>query len=65
MGQSLENVLKYHRIAGWRSGLVRLRMLFGAVPAAHSKEKVNEVDCDQESKTRDVDMKEKLGGWWW
>ena len=65
MGQYLENALKYDLVSGWRSGLGRLKMLFDAAAVAPSKEGVNEVDCDQEAKTRDADMKEKLGGWWW
>jgi hypothetical protein len=65
MAQYLENALKYDRVSRRKSGLERLRMFFDAAPAVYSKEKADEVDCDQGAKMGDVDMKEKLGGWWW
>lgn len=65
MVQYLENALKYDRVSRWKSGLERLRMFFDAAPGAHSKEKVDGVDCNEDTKTWQADMKEKLGGWWW
>jgi hypothetical protein len=40
-------------------------MFFGAAPGVYSKEKVDAVDCSEDTKTCEADMKEKLGGWWW
>ena len=65
MVQYLENALKYDRVSGWKSGLERLRMFFDAAPGVHSKEKADGMDCDENTKTWQADMKEKLGGWWW
>jgi hypothetical protein len=65
MPQYLENALKYTPVSRQKSGLERLRMFLNAAPAVYSEEKVDEVDCHQQAKTGDVDMKEKLGGWWW
>jgi hypothetical protein len=65
MAQYLENALKYNRVSGWKSGLERLRMFFDATPGAHSKEKADGVDRNEDTKTWQEDMKEKLGGWWW
>jgi len=65
MAQYLENAIKYDRVSGRKSGLERLRMFFYPAPAEYSKEKPDGMDCDQQAKTGDVDMKEKLGGWWW
>ena len=65
MAQYLENAIKLDRASGKKSGLERLRMFFDAAPAAHSKERTDEAEGDQQAKTGDVDMKEKLGGWWW
>jgi len=65
MVQYLENALKYDRVSGWKSGLERLRMFFDAAPGVSPKEKINEVDCSEDTKTCEADMKEKLGGWWW
>ena len=65
MAQYVENVLKYDRVSGRKSGLERLRMFFDAAPGVQSRKKVDEVDCDEKTKTWEEDMKEKLGGWWW
>jgi len=45
--------------------LERLRMFFGTAPGVYSKEKANRVDCSEDTKTCEADMKEMLGGWWW
>jgi hypothetical protein len=63
MAQYAENVLKYDRVSARKSGLERLRMFFDAAPGVESRSKVDE--ADEAEKTRDEDMKEKLGGWWW
>ncbi len=65
MVQYVENALKYNRVSGWKSGLERLRMFFDAAPSVRSKEKAERVDCNEDAKTWQEDMKEKLGGWWW
>lgn len=65
MVQYLENTLKYDRVSGWKNGLERLRMFFNAAPGVHSIEKADGVDCNEDTKTCETDMKEKLGGWWW
>ncbi len=65
MVQYLENVLKFNRVSGRKSGLERLRMFFNAAPGVHSKEKADGVDCDEKTNSWEEDMKEKLGGWWW
>jgi hypothetical protein len=63
MVQYLENVLRYNRVSGWKSGLERVRMFFDATPSAYSKEKADGVDCNEDTKTWREDMEEKLGGW--
>jgi hypothetical protein len=65
MVQYLENVLKYDRVSGWKSGLERLRMFFDAAPGVQSKKKADAVHSDEKTKTWEEDMKERLGGWWW
>ena len=37
-------------------------MFFDATPGVHSKEKADTVDCSEDTKTWQADMKEKLGG---
>ncbi|MCJ7782303.1 MAG: hypothetical protein MUP41_00090 [Desulfobacterales bacterium] len=65
MVQYLENALKYDRVSRWKSWLERLRMFFDAEPGVHSKEKADRVDCNEDTKTWQADMKERLGGSWW
>ncbi len=65
MVQHLENVLKYDRVSGWKTGLERLRMFLDAAPGVDSREKADGVDCSESPKTFETDMKERLGGWWW
>jgi len=65
MGQYLQETLKYDRVSRWKSGLERLRMFFDAAPGVHSKEKADGVDCNEDTKTWQADMKERLGGCWW
>ena len=62
MAQYIENVLKYDHVSGRKSGLERLRMFFNGAPGVHSKEKADTVDCSEDTKTWQADMKEKLGG---
>jgi hypothetical protein len=65
MGQYSENALRYDRASAWKSGLERLRMFFGAAPGVRAKEKTERVDCNEDTKTWQEDMKEKVGGCWW
>jgi len=65
MVQYLQNVLKYDHVSRWKSGLEKMRMFFDAAPGVRSKEKADGVDCAEETKAPEADMKEKLGGWWW
>jgi len=65
MVQYLENALNYNRVSRWKSGLERLRMFFDAKAGVYSKEKAGGVDCNEDRKTPNGDMKETLGGWWW
>jgi hypothetical protein len=65
MAQYVENVLKYDRVSGRKSGLGRLKMFFDAAPGVQSGKKVDEADCNEKTKTWEEDMKERLGGWWW
>jgi hypothetical protein len=63
MVEYLQNALQHDRVAGWKSGLGRLRMFFNAAPGVQSKKKADGADCDE--KTWEEDMKERVGGWWW
>ncbi len=65
MAQCLENVLKYDRASGRKSGLEKLRAFFAAAAGVHPKER-DAADCSsEETKPWEEDMKEKLGGYWW
>ena len=65
MVQYLENVLKFDHVSGWKYGLERLMLFFAAAPGVHSEKKADGVDCNEKTKAREADMKERLGGWRW